>query len=522
MPPGAFRITQLARSAEQGDPSPLADSPRSTGLTIRVTRVAVRWLPWVIIGVGVALRLNQLLSGRAFWADEAWVAILVTERSYQQFFAPLGVGMATPPLILAATKALSQVLGTSELVMRSIPFAAGVLALPVFFRFAKQHVSSGAALVGLISLAVSTHLVYYAGELKQYSTDLFVGALLMSILLQRGALDMRRSLGLAIACALAIWFSHPSVFLIFGYTFSSALVFWTRGDRKSATMVIPIIAASSLSFLLLFISSISSSSNSPYLLGYWRNYFAPFPIDSFKDAYWFYRTAMYTIDDPMGLVEPRPAAVLILVGTLALVRSKPAVALRLLSPLPLLVAASMLHKYPLNGRLLLFLTPTIALLLGVGVDWIARFARRGYAAVWVALVVVAILLPGLPTTWRKAQAPRFRTELRPILEEVRSRWRPGDAIYSYGGWGAAHLYYAKQLDFPLDARIPRSDSTEHSFRMGPGDPNMNLTQAQAFDRVWVIVPISQRESALDALTPLGEPTQTFQAYGTEALLYLPP
>lgn len=486
----------------------------------RATRIARRWFPWLVIGAGFALRLNQLLSGRAFWADEAWVAILVTERSYQQFFTPLGA-LVTPPAMLVLTKVLTWILGASEPVMRAIPFVAGVLVLPVFYRFARHHAGRGAAIAGLVLLTVSSHLVYYSAELKQYSLDLFVGAGLAILLLSDKPLDRSRSVVLSIACASAVWFSYTSVFLIVGYGLSSVLLLIIRRDYGSLRFVVPVAIATALSFGSLYLVVIAGISNSPYLLSYWRNYFAPFPITSGQDLYWYYRTAMYALDDPMGLVDPRPAAVLVLVGAATLIWRQPGFALRLLAPVPLLLVASMLHKYPLNGRLLLFLAPTIALLLGVGTDRIARVARRWYPAVWVVLITVAVISPGLPTTWRKAQAPRFRTEVRPILEDVRGRWREGDALYSYGGWGAASLYYANQIEFPPDARIPRSEATESLIRVGAGDPAANLARARTFQRVWLVVTQQQAAEAVSSLAPLGEPVERFLSFGMEALLYEP-
>ena len=96
-----------------------------------------------------------------------------------------------------------------------------------------------------------------------------------------------------------------------------------------------------------------------------------------------------------------------------------------IAPIPFAIVASALHQYPFHGRLLIFLVPTVHLLVGEGA---AALTRKGGAA--LALVLGAFLLsqPAFEVVWHRAIAARSHAgydshgDLAPdLLDHLESR-----------------------------------------------------------------------------------------------------
>jgi hypothetical protein len=107
-----------------------------------------------------------------------------------------------------------------------------------------------------------------------------------------------------------------------------------------------------------------------------------------------------------------------------------------------MMIAALLHAMPLSRRLVLFLVPLLLLVLGEALDEASGLlARVGpvLAGVGAAALVACAILTTV------AELPEYRDELRPVLEEVRRRAEPGDAIYVYNGAVRAFQYYAPRL-----------------------------------------------------------------------------
>jgi hypothetical protein len=56
-----------------------------------------RWtLPWLIIGLGIVLRLTQYVFNRSLWYDEANLALNIIDRSVLELFQPLDHDQGAP------------------------------------------------------------------------------------------------------------------------------------------------------------------------------------------------------------------------------------------------------------------------------------------------------------------------------------------------------------------------------------------------------------------------------------------
>jgi hypothetical protein len=86
----------------------------------------------------------------------------------------------------------------------------------------------------LFLFAVSSTLIYFSSETKQYSSDATIALLLYAAILyvQSKPLTALRIFSLGILGAITIWFSHPSVFVLAGTGVTLALFRLYRKDRK--------------------------------------------------------------------------------------------------------------------------------------------------------------------------------------------------------------------------------------------------------------------------------------------------
>ena len=167
-----------------------------------------------ILAFGVALRTIQYAAQGSMWMDELAIAINVSERGpWELLFQPLDLRQVAPPGFLLLEKLGTELLGAGEAGLRLFPWLASLASLFLFWRVAARFASPAAVVAGLLAFAASPSLVWYAGTAKQYSGDVAVTLLL--VLLALRSEEERWSVGRAILWGLAggaaILASQPAV-----------------------------------------------------------------------------------------------------------------------------------------------------------------------------------------------------------------------------------------------------------------------------------------------------------------------
>jgi len=115
---------------------------------------------WIVITVGIVLRVAQFLYNRSLTEGEAALALNIIERSYMDLLKPLDYFQAAPVGFLIIQKYAANVLGATEYALRLFPLVAGIIALFFFYHVAKRILTKEAIPVALILFAVGDHLVY--------------------------------------------------------------------------------------------------------------------------------------------------------------------------------------------------------------------------------------------------------------------------------------------------------------------------------------------------------------------------
>lgn len=401
-------------------------------------------IPLALVLIGVALRLQQYLANYSLRLDEAMLALNISSRSFAGLLRPLDYMQGAPVGFLLLQKAAVNWLGDNEYGLRLVPLLAGLASVPLFYLLARRWLSRTACLIALALFAISTELVRFAREDKQYSLDvLVVIGLYMGVATKPQGASLLRGLLAGLLGAVALWLSHPAGFILAAL----ALVQIWQALAAKTPRVLGYYAVSwamwAASFVVLYRVSLANLGDNSGLVKFWQDAFMPLPPRSVEDAVWFIRKIFEVLGNPGGFQYAGVAAVPLLVGGLAVWRSnRPRLGL-LLVPVGLVAAASALHKYPFSDRLILFLVPALLLLVGAGTAYL--YERVGPRSAGAVVLICLVLVPYALRVGTYLREPVMVCDVRPALEHYAQHRQPGDALYVYRFAFAAVKYYGPKL-----------------------------------------------------------------------------
>lgn len=404
------------------------------------------------LGSGILLRTYQFLSATSLWFDELAVARNIVDRSFSDLVSqPLEHLQVAPGAFLAAVKASTIVLGSGELGLRLVPWMFSLLSIFLSWRLAVRFLSGPGLWTSLFVFSASPALIWYAGELKQYSGDVAMTALIVLIalrVLDDG--DSSRPVAYGLLGAVAILFSQPGLVTaaVVGLLMAIKAI---HGDSR--------IQARAL-FVLLGIWVIAGFISATWALlvtssmtrGYMEVFWAPAFLTSVLDPVGFLlevpgrlmavcRFFLSGMETPttVTLAVITPPMCLVVVGSVGLLKKGLGTGLLVFSPILGGILSASAGLLPMGGRMNLYFGWPLVLGIGYGVLLIQRWKQP--LGVWVGLVVTASLwllaLAGSPIPFR-AQ------ETKPVLSELRSRLQDPDQVYVYYGARHAMEFYGRR------------------------------------------------------------------------------
>lgn len=476
-----------------------------------------------LVLLGIALRGCAWLNDRNLWIDESMLALNLIERSPAQLLEPLDWNQGAPVGFLFSVKAAIASFGTSERALRFVPFLGSLLGMIGFAWLAMRLLPRAAGAFATALFCASPFLISYSAECKQYGTDAAIGIGLFAgaAALLHGAGGTRRWAVLAIAGALAVWFSHPAAFILGGIgtaLFTDALVSKNRARILASGATI---GCWMLSFGACYLICLKNLGNNPYLLSYWDGHFLPLPPSSPGDAAWLldHFFAPFSYPGGLGGTEIRAggiAAVFFLIGIGGLWQRNWRVAAALVMPGLLALAASGAHKYPFAGRLLLFLVPILILGAAQGAWMVGTALARSMPRAAALLIGVLIAAPCLET-YQELRRPMRYEQLQAVLEQVRAQWQQGDRIYVYYGAVPAFTIYTRESPFPAEAVSRGAEARRHSTEY-----REQLLPFRGEPRVWLIFSHRHKheQSTIETYADgLGRCERAIRGEGAAALLF---
>jgi len=477
---------------------------------------------WAFMALGIALRLRQYLFDRSLWNDETNLAMNILHLSPAELLKPLREGQVAPVGFLWLEKLSVHYLGNSEMTLRLVPLLCGVGALFLFLAVARRFLDARTVLLALGLFAICDPLVYYASEVKPYSSDVAVVLLLYLLMEPLFDINLRgiEAIFAALAGCVAIWFSLPAVFVLAGIGLAAFWVAVRRHNRSALLLLSVLVVFWAGSFLLFYIVSLrESASVNQGLIAYWRFAFAPIPPTSVSDILWYERSFFDVFSFPGGLTLTGIAAVAAVLGANEFRRQDQSKFLSLLLPIVVALLASALYRYPFQGRLLLFLVPSLLLLVARGLE-----AIRQTTAVIPGLPVLLIgflFLDPVLTAGRHFIRPQGVEEVRSAIDYIERHRSPGDTLYCYYAAAVPLQYYRERGRIGAIEQITGVASREEWQRYGD-----DLDKLRGRKRVWILFSHVWRYSGVDEqviflghLGRIGRVLDSLQTTGASAYLY---
>ncbi|MCC6498689.1 MAG: hypothetical protein IT313_00330 [Anaerolineales bacterium] len=402
-------------------------------------------LPRILLLTGALLRLRQYLSGRSLWADEAMLALNVVNRNFAQLFQPLDYDQGAPLGFLLVEKLFNSILGRHELVLRFFPFLAGVASLWLFYRLllslrggAERRRSN---LLALALFAFNPQLIDYSSEAKQYIVDVTaaLGLLLLALPLFQNQFNKRDFILLGLAGMLALWFSHPVLFILAGIGAALVVQFLRTRDYQNLRTAFTVGLLWLANLALLYFINLRNLSKNNYLAEYWAAGFLPLPPWSNLD--WLTELVKYQFG-----VQFLPALILILIltGWFVLFREQKSLAIAFAFTALFAFTASALRLYPVSGRLSLFLIPLGIILPGKAVEFTQKFFVSNKLAATVSTILLGgyLLISPLVESTQNFISPKYYEHIRPTMQALADSWKDGDALFVAAGAEPAFRFYA--------------------------------------------------------------------------------
>jgi hypothetical protein len=461
-----------------------------------------------LLVIGILLRLWQYLSGPSLWIDEAALARNIIDRPVRALFAPLDYAQVAPPGFLLLQKAVVLTVGSSEYALRLLPLLCGIAALLIFARLAHYLLDDWAAPFAAGMFALGAPFVFLASQMKQYSGDILASVVVLAAAawMRQQPGDIRRSVTVGLVGGVAVFFSQPACFIVAGIGTSLAVLYMLERPRQPMGPLAVIGIMWGLAFSLAIVLGLRAMSPTDrlYMHWYWGGGFWPVPPRTASDLWWPFEQLTYAFgafgSGPRrtngGLNYPWSPlfAVMLLMGLFATWKKRRDVALFLVVPALLTLAASAFQLYPFTGRVLTFLEPGFLLATAAGAQYVLDIWPNRLRPATPALLAI---LGGSPVFAAVRGLPPERIEhIRPLVATVADRIEPRDAIYVYYGAGQAVLYYAPTFG------LARSDLT--IGRCSIANPREYLRDVDRFrgrPRVWILASHLIRETGeLQTLT----------------------
>src|SRR6187399_606790 len=156
----------------------------------RVERVVSALMALAILAGLVFRARGFLFDASAFWLDECVWAMNLTTR-------PLAQNMIRPPGFILVSKALAVTFAPTEMVLRALPWVAGVTATILSPALARRlYASLASRLLFVAIIALNPAAIDFSKEFKPYSIGLLLHFVL--ILLALRYLETKRGRDLAL------------------------------------------------------------------------------------------------------------------------------------------------------------------------------------------------------------------------------------------------------------------------------------------------------------------------------------
>ncbi len=253
------------------------------GPTRRRFTLSADRVTWLLVAIGVLLRLVEYQSNRALYMDEKSLLNNLVGSAAFDFHTTMTEEQLAPPGFLVIERLMVRLPIDVKLAGRLVPFLCGVASMFLFPLVGRRYLRKLAVPVAVGLFALADWLLYYSAEMKQYSGDLVLT--LAALLLAAGPADqaatwpatMSRRWRLALAGfgVVCVWFSYPLALVLAGVGTYLILEAAFRRDWNRAATFAVMSAAWALSFAACYQVSHRILSKGWFIWDWWDFAFLP-------------------------------------------------------------------------------------------------------------------------------------------------------------------------------------------------------------------------------------------------------
>jgi len=414
------------------------------------------------------LRLDFMNDG--LWLDEAWVANSVLAPSVSEMLYCDKWVQVTPPLLLLLIRTAMAFLGTKEVALRLVPWLAGLLSVLMVAMVLRRSFRFPLALLGTTFFATNYWALKYAQQVKQYSTDLLVSCVFLTviwIMLESGR-NRRLYWTLAGLGTIGIFLSYNAVFW-FPVAMIVVLLMPSHAGKNDRPWYQNILRIDSLFLLLLYGTSFATlyflfviPNRDPSLLTQWQNSYLGNAGLVRSMSRFFENISELLFPLEAGLAPVSNALMVLCLGSIfraiigAVRNDRRAFQLLLVFFLPIVTSAivSFARQYPLLNypRFVIWILPALVVVVIYAVEplWIRieRLLQRtlSLGAVEIIAAVLCILYV-MTNMWFLKQHPQSREEVREAVEYLRDRMGPADSLFVHGANEQQFIFYTRHFNW---------------------------------------------------------------------------
>jgi 4-amino-4-deoxy-L-arabinose transferase-like glycosyltransferase len=434
-------------------------------------------------------------------------------------FAPVGFVLLSKVLTLAFPE--------NELTLRLIPLISGILSVFLFVMICKKLLDQKSLLLAALLFSISEYLIQYSAEFKQYSSDVFLTLLLVYMVLRieeegYGSNKIISILTFALIGIISLFFSYPVILIL--CTAGCYLIYslFKAGQKKLVFIITTVSVVWLCTFLLnykLFV--IDSPAFDEGLRDFWQGGFLAFPPFSAKDIRQYFEIVKEVFgNNPLKLFYPGLIFFGFLYGCMSGSLSKDRRFILVFAPIILTIILSILGKYPIKGRMILFLSPFLIIFISVGFSRLFEIIAKDSKAIAIALILIIFLQPVIYQIYR-IKTPKMGEEIKEVLKYYKANRANDNRLYVYYGGQDAFQFYKKRFEIDNTEYILGNSGREHWQTY-----NEDINKLKGKGRVWFLFShvidwhgVNEEKYFIHILNNVGTKIKTHQVYGASIYLY---
>ena len=434
--------------------------------------------------LGIYFRLDLFLENRSLWNDPAKLAVNLMDKSYHDLLLnSLDYKQSAPAGYLLLQKFIGSFFNYSEYSLIISSLISGILSILIVAFISLKLLPRQVSFLPVLFIAFSTSAIFYSGELKQYSFDLFFSSLIFFSfikVIKSGWTD--RSLLVFFVCGLiSTWFSFPSSIILASASFSLILIQIVKKqiNRRFLAMSFFIGVLFLVNFVLNYIYFVHVNN---FMFKYHSHGFVPHLLPLKDFLYWHIDMLKNYLLSPSGfsIIMSGLGILFFFVGLISLWKKQRDYFIFFVAVFSFVYLASALGKYPviagtaeINSRFTLYLIPFTYLLIAFG---LYELLFKKYKFFYV--LIIFILATSFYTKAVDRKKTYHREETRSLINFAQRQNQENDKFVVYYASVPAFKYYTRNSKISyIKLRPHRKNSLEY------------ITDLQKLDisgRTWVL------------------------------------